>query len=80
MFRHAGDRDAGIAAPAGRLIAQTCQKQEIVTGTRTVHADHGSWMTSTTVAPLLAGLGVTKPNPRSYVPATTRFRSRTPGP
>ena len=80
MFRHADDRDPGIAAPAGRQIAQTCQKQEIVTGTRTVQADRESSMTSTTVALLLAGLGLTKPNPRSYVPATARFRSRGPGP
>ena len=54
------------AALAERLIAETCQKQEIVTGTLTVHADQGSSMTSKTVA-LLADPGVTKSHSRPHV-------------
>ena len=49
------------------LIADTCLKQEIVPGTLTLHADHGSSMTSLTVAQLLADLGVTKTHSRPHV-------------
>ena len=55
------------AALAEDLIADTCLKQEIVPGTLTLHADHGSSMTSTTVGQLLADLGVTKTHSRPHV-------------
>ena len=45
---------------AKRLIADTCQKQGIVPGTLTIHADRGTSMTSKPVALLMADLGVTK--------------------
>jgi transposase InsO family protein len=52
---------------AKRLIAETCEKQEIVPGTLTIHADRGSSMTSKPVALLLADLGVTKSHSRPHV-------------
>jgi len=55
------------AALAEDLIADTCLKQEIVPGTLTLHADHGSSMTSLTVGQLLADLGVTKTHSRPHV-------------
>jgi putative transposase len=52
---------------AKRLIADTCDKQNIQPGQLTVHADRGSSMTSKPVAFLLAELGVTKSHSRPYV-------------
>jgi putative transposase len=54
------------ATLAEKLIRQTCQKQAIVPGQLTVHADRGSSMTSGPVALLLADLGVTKTHSRPY--------------
>src|SRR2546427_12009091 len=55
------------AALAERLIAATCENQEIVPGQLTVHADRGSAMTSKPVAFLLADLGITKTHSRPHV-------------
>ena len=52
---------------AKRLIADTCQKQGIVAGTLTIHADRGTSMTSKPVALLMADLGVTKTHSRPHV-------------
>ena len=52
---------------AKRLIADTCQKQSIVPGTLTIHADRGTSMTSKPVALLMADLGVTKTHSRPHV-------------
>jgi putative transposase len=55
------------AALAERLIAATCEKQEIVPGQLTVHADRGAAMTSKPVALLLAHLGITRTHSRPHV-------------
>jgi len=52
---------------AKRLIADTCQKQAIVAGSLTIHADRGTSMTSKPVALLMADLGVTKTHSRPHV-------------
>ena len=52
---------------AKRLIADTCDKQNIQPGQLTVHADRGASMTSKPVAFLLADLSVTKSHSRPYV-------------
>ena len=52
---------------AKRLIAETCDKQGIVAGDLTIHADRGTSMTSKPVALLLADLGVTKTHSRPHV-------------
>ncbi len=55
---------------AKRLIAETCDKEEIVPGRLTVHAprlSRGSSMRSKPVAMLLADLGVTKTHSRPHV-------------
>ena len=52
---------------AKRLIADTCDKQDIQPGELTIHADRGSSMTSKPVAFLLADLSVTKSHSRPYV-------------
>jgi putative transposase len=52
---------------ARRLIADTCDKQEIEPGRLTIHADRGSSMTSKPVAFLMADLGVTKTHSRPHV-------------
>jgi putative transposase len=52
---------------AKRLIADTCDKQNIQPGQLTIHADRGSSMTSKPVAFLLADLAVTKSHSRPYV-------------
>lgn len=54
------------AALAERLIRETIEKQGIVPGQLTIHADRGSSMTSKPVACLLADLGVTKTHSRPY--------------
>jgi len=55
------------ATLAEKLIAQTCQRQNIQQGQLTIHADRGSSMTSKQVAHLLADLGVTKTHSRPHV-------------
>jgi putative transposase len=57
---------AESAALAQRLIAETCQKQQIEPGQLTLHADRGSSMTAKPVAVLLADLGITKTHSRPY--------------
>lgn len=55
------------SALAKRLIAQTCEKQNVVPGQLTIHADRGSSMKSKPVALLLADLGITKSHSRPHV-------------
>jgi putative transposase len=55
------------AALANRLINDSCEKQEIVQGQLTLHADRGTSMKSKCVAMLLADLGVTKTHSRPRV-------------
>jgi putative transposase len=55
------------AALARRLIAETCERQEITPGTLTIHADRGPSMTSKSVAWLLADLSVTRTHSRPHV-------------
>ena len=52
---------------AKRLIAETCDREDIEAGELTLHADRGSSMTSKPVAHLLADLGVTKTHSRPHV-------------
>lgn len=54
-------------ALAERLIEETCQRQNIVAGQLTIHADRGSSMKSKVVALLLSDLGVTKSHSRPHV-------------
>ena len=55
------------AALAERLIAESCERQQIQPGQLTVHADRGAAMISKPVALLLADLGVTKSHSRPHV-------------
>ena len=55
------------AALAKRLLDDTIEKQGIVPGQLTVHADRGSSMSSKPVALLLSDLGVTKTHSRPHV-------------
>lgn len=55
------------AAQAKRLIGETCDKQGIVPGQLTIHADRGSSMRSQPVAGLLGKLGITKTHSRPHV-------------
>ncbi len=55
------------ATLAGRLIHESCVKQNINQGQLKIHADRGPSMTSRLVAQLLADLGVTKTHSRPYV-------------
>lgn len=55
------------AALAKRLIGETYDKQRIVPGQLTIHADRGPSMKSQPVAYLLAGLGITKTHSRPHV-------------
>jgi putative transposase len=55
------------AALAQRLIEETCERQKIVPGRLTIHADRGTSMTSKPVALLLSDLGVTKSHSRPHV-------------
>ena len=57
---------AESAALAQRLIADTCEKQQITPGQLTLHADRGSPMKSRPVAGLLVDLGITKTHSRPY--------------
>jgi putative transposase len=52
---------------AKTLISECCQKQNIVPGKLTLHADRGSSMTSKGVGELLMDLGVTKSHSRPHV-------------
>ena len=52
---------------AKRLIEESCEKQDILAGQLTLHADRGSSMRSKPVAFLLADLGVTKTHSRPHV-------------
>jgi transposase InsO family protein len=54
------------SALATRLIWETCEKQGIIDGQLTIHADRGSSMRSKPVAHLLADLGVTRTHTRPY--------------
>jgi putative transposase len=56
-----------LASLAGKLIDQTCEKQNIQPEQLTIHADRGSSMTSKTVAFLLSDLGITKSHSRPHV-------------
>ena len=55
------------AALAQRLIQESCERQEIVPGTLTIHSDRGPSMTSKPVALLLADLGILKSLSRPHV-------------
>jgi putative transposase len=52
---------------AERLIRETCEKQAVVPGQLTIHADRGSSMRSKPVALLLSDLGITKTHSRPHV-------------
>jgi putative transposase len=52
---------------AKRLIQESCEKQNILPGQLTLHADRGSSMRSKPMAFLLADLGVTKTHSRPHV-------------
>lgn len=54
------------ASLAERLIAETCEKQGILPGSLSIHADRGTAMTSKAVAQLLADLGVVKSHSRPH--------------
>lgn len=54
------------AVLAGTLIRETCERQEILPGQLTIHADRGSSMKSKPVALLLSDLGVTKTHSRPH--------------
>lgn len=55
------------ASLAERLIRETCEKQSVVPGQLTIHADRGSSMRSKPVALLLSDLGITKTHSRPHV-------------
>lgn len=55
------------ATLAKKLIAETYQREGVVPGQLTLHADRGSSMTSKPVALMLADLGVTKTHSRPHV-------------
>ncbi len=55
------------AGLAEQLIAETCAKQGVQRAQLTIHADNGSAMMATSVANLLADLGVTKSRSRPHV-------------
>jgi len=59
--------DGESSVLAKRLIGETCEKQNIVPGQLTIHADRGSSMKSKPVALLMADLGVTKTHSRPHV-------------
>jgi len=58
-------REAAVLAQ--RLIKESCQRQGIVPGQLTIHADRGSSMQSKTVAQLLLDLRVLKTHSRPHV-------------
>ena len=54
------------ATLAERLMATSCERQRVLPGQLTIHADRGAAMTSKPVAFLLADLGVTKTHSRPH--------------
>lgn len=58
---------------AHKLIAQTCQKQDISPGQLTLHADRGPSMTAKSVEQLLVDLDVAKSHSRPYTPDDNPF-------
>ena len=60
-------RDRETAELAEQIIADTIDKQQIVPGTLTLHADRGTSMRSKSVAQLLVDLDVTKTHSRPHV-------------
>ena len=62
---------------AKRLIADTCDKQNIQPGQLTIHADRGSSMTSKPVAFLLADWASPNRTAAPMFPTTTRIRKAT---
>ena len=54
-------------ALAEKLIAESCERQEIQPGQLTVHADRGAPMIAKSMAFLLADLGITKTHSRPHV-------------
>ena len=59
--------DCESAALAKELVLQSCDKEGIVSGQLTLHADRGSAMKSLPLANLLANLGITKTHSRPHV-------------
>jgi putative transposase len=59
------DRESQLLAQ--RLLGETCQKQGILPGQLSIHADRGTAMTAKSVALLLSDLGVTKTHSRPHV-------------
>ncbi len=59
--------DRESATLAERLIAETCERQQIQRHQLTIHADRGTSMRSKTVALMMADLGVTKTHSRPHV-------------
>ena len=59
------DRESSTLAR--KLIAESCERQNVVPGQLTVHADRGTSMTSKNLALLLADLGITKSHSRPHV-------------
>jgi putative transposase len=55
------------AALAKQLIEESCEKQKIIPGQLTIHADRGSSMTSKSLALMLADLGIVKTHSRPHV-------------
>jgi putative transposase len=55
------------AALAEKLISETCERQGIVPGQLSIHADRGPSMTSKTVAHLYVDLGVTQSHSRPSI-------------
>jgi putative transposase len=55
------------AALAEKLIAESCERQEIQPGQLTVHADRGAPMIAKSMVFLLADLGITKTHSRPHV-------------
>ena len=58
---------------AEKLIAETCEKQEIEREQLTLHSDRGSAMRSKTVNELLHDLGVSKSRSRPYTPTDNPY-------
>lgn len=59
--------DAESSVLAEKLLAEAAERQGIVPGQLTIHADRGSSMKSKPVAMLLADLGITKTHSRPHV-------------
>jgi transposase InsO family protein len=63
---------------AEQFIADTIDKQQIVAGTLTLHADRGTSMRSKSVAQLLVDLAVTKTHSRPHVSDDRESKRHTP--